>query len=350
MIDPVVEHQYADCRELLNLWRRYHDFFKVGVSGDGISPEKENEFITIKSRIAMLHDTFMDCLDHDQNIGQNILSIVTRSITLKHVHRMSTAEIKKIELEWHESYLLLNEAIGMLDDKRKQFANVTKSTYYRQVYTRKAIKSVREFVTSWVFKTIVVVVVLMVGIFAFLQFGGINLLLGFPATKNLVVKFEDLLRVVMKEYPYRDLESFQRMDKVTPNDINEGKRNCQEQRGYTADVGISRASGKMSGHPNNVSEDLKKYVPPCRTETYVPSISAALGGTECIVWLYRMPNRQLAQTIEAKYTTWKNEQPGVRSADWLLLRKANVIGVIFGGDDGGRIRGWARDQYLRIRR
>ena len=34
MIDPVVERQYSDCKELLALWRTFHDFFVMGIKGE----------------------------------------------------------------------------------------------------------------------------------------------------------------------------------------------------------------------------------------------------------------------------------------------------------------------------
>ena len=82
MIDPVIERKYSDCKELIALWKTFHEFFKLGVRGQDITQDKEAKFLEIKSRIAMLHDSFLESLDHDQNIGQNIINIVTRCITL----------------------------------------------------------------------------------------------------------------------------------------------------------------------------------------------------------------------------------------------------------------------------
>jgi len=347
MIDPIVERQYSDCRELLNLWRRYHDFFKVAVSGDGITPENEHEFITIKSRIAMLHDPFMDVLDHDQNIGQNVLSIVTRSITLKHVHRMSTAEIKKIELEWHESYLLLNETLGMLEDKRKQFTYVTPSQYYRRLYTKKIVKTVRDFISGWVFKTVMIIAGLMVGIFLFLQFGGVDWALGWAPTRKAVIKCEDLIRLAFKNYAYRELALLERMDRVAPDFVNIRRVNAKNERGYECSVGMSRVAEKLRGNANDFSEDLKQNRD-CRSETYEPAYG--FGGGEAIAWLYRMPTSQIAQAIEGKYNAWYGQLPVGQPPDWVFFRRSNIVGVVFAGDNEGRIRNWVRGQYLHIRR
>ncbi len=358
MIDPLTERRYSDCQELMALWRKYHDYFKVAVAGDGITPEREHEFITIKSRIAMLHDSFMDCLDHDQNIGQNILSIVTRSITLRHIHRMSTAEIKKIELEWHESYLLLNETLGMLEDKRRQFAQITPSEYYRKIYTRKLVKSVRDFVTGWTFKMIVAVVAVMVAIFFGIQFGVVDRIVQNPTGKRWVMKFEDLIQIVYKSYPYRDVIGFTRMDVTESHDVKLRETDAQKKPKYSPEAGIQRIDQKMRGSANNVAPDLRRLLEHfkhtdlqghwdnCRAEVYMPNMM--WGGEECVVWLFRIPTTKQAEQIEQKYKAWWAEQVG-RIPDWLLFRRSNVIGAVFGGDRNGQAREWVRSQYMHQR-
>jgi hypothetical protein len=129
MIDPVLERNLADCSEILDLWRRFHDFMAVGAKGEGISSEREAEFLTVKSRIAMLHDSFMAALQADRNIGQSMLTIVGRAITLHHLARMSVAEVKKMEIEWHQAYLLLQETLGNLEEKRAKLADISEAAY-----------------------------------------------------------------------------------------------------------------------------------------------------------------------------------------------------------------------------
>jgi hypothetical protein len=361
MIDPITERRYSDCQELMDLWRKYHDYFKIAVGGEGITPEREHEFITIKSRIAMLHDSFMDCLDHDQNIGQNILSIVTRSITLRHIHRMSTAEIKKIELEWHESYLLLNETLGLLEDKRKRFAEVTPSEYYRRLYIRKTKRAVRDFLTSWTFKMIVAVVVIMVAIFLSMQFGLVEKIVQNPTGKKWVMKFEALIRMVHGDYPFRDIADFQRMDVGEAQNVKLREADVQKKNQYSPAAGIQRIDEAMSGSQDNVASLLRQHLDHfrhqdlagqwdnCRAEIWAPNMM--WGGSDAVVWLYRLPTTKSAVEIENKYQAWYSEvmaQSG-RPPDWALFRRSNVIGVVFGGDNNGQARQWLRDQYTHQR-
>jgi hypothetical protein len=182
MIDPAVERQYSDSKELLALWRTFHDFFVMGVKGENLTPEKEEQFLEIKSKIAMLHDSFMEALTHDQNIGQEVLNIVSRAITLKHLSKQSAADIKKMEIEWHESYLLLNETIGVLEDKRSELSTINRAQYRAGKAAGAAQQRVFTFVNSFWFKMGVAAAVLlfvtvgvqMLGIYDYNQLGKIS--------------------------------------------------------------------------------------------------------------------------------------------------------------------------------
>lgn len=152
MIDPTVERHYADCKELLDLWSVFHDYYLMGVKGENITLDAESQFLEIKSRIAMLHDSFIDALTHDQNIGQGMLKIVESAITLKHVNRQSPAETKKMEIEWHEAYLLLNQTIGSLEDRRNELANMSAAQVRAQKAAGATAQSMHNILTSGYFK------------------------------------------------------------------------------------------------------------------------------------------------------------------------------------------------------
>ncbi len=170
MIDLAVERQYTDCRELITHWKTFFEFFTMGVKGDALTPEKEGQFMQLKSRVAELHDSFLDALVQDHNVGQSMLDLVSRSITLKHVNRLSTADVKKMEIEWHESYLLLNDTIGQLEDKRNELALVSQTQYRSKKAAGLLQQKVHDFLTSMYFKMAMILAAVLfatVGIQAF---------------------------------------------------------------------------------------------------------------------------------------------------------------------------------------
>jgi hypothetical protein len=163
MIDPAVERQYADCKELLQFWRTFHEYFTIGVKGENLTHENEESFLELKSKIAMLHDSFMEALSHDQNIGQEVLNIITRAITLKHLNRQSAADIKKMEIEWHESYLLLNDTIGALEDKRAELSKVSETQFRAGKAAGVARQRAANFFGSFYLKAAVILAVVLSG-------------------------------------------------------------------------------------------------------------------------------------------------------------------------------------------
>ncbi len=140
MIDQALERRLTDCRALLKLWGLFQQYFEAAVKGEGLVPDNEKKFLDLKSRIAMLHDTFLETVEEggQSAIAQGMLDNVIRSITLRHLNRMPPADIRKMQIEWHESYLLLNETIGNLEEKQNEIAKITPSQW-RSMQAKKAM-------------------------------------------------------------------------------------------------------------------------------------------------------------------------------------------------------------------
>lgn len=209
MIDPVLERNLADCSALLDRWKQFHEYLATSVKGDGLSPEREAQFLEIKSNIAMLHDSFMKVLQADKNIGQSVLTIVSRAITLHHLARMSVAEVKKMEIEWHQAFLLLQETLGNLEDKRAELANISEAAYRAEqmrLRTKQRIDSILKsntFIGLAIFVSIffVTVGVQVLGIFDWASLRNI------PATRNaFYIVYDKGVRLVFPRAPYYRLD------------------------------------------------------------------------------------------------------------------------------------------------
>src|SRR5690606_13071397 len=154
MINPDLERRYADCSELVDAWKAYLDHYTKYVRNPEavITPELEQKFMDVKARIAMLHDSFMEALRQDQNIGQNMLSIVNRSITLRHLRKLGQADQKKVEIEWHECYLLLNMTVSTIAEERERLAEINEVTWKIQKVRERIWLNIVAFFKSIYFK------------------------------------------------------------------------------------------------------------------------------------------------------------------------------------------------------
>ncbi|MDX1971495.1 MAG: hypothetical protein SFY68_03080 [Candidatus Sumerlaeia bacterium] len=162
MINPLLERRYADCAELEEAWKEFLDQFKEATKKDKseLDPNFDQAFLSTKARIAMLHDSFLESLKHDQNIAQTMLDIVNRSISGRHLRKMNDSDLKKVEQEWHECYLLLNSTVVGLSEERERLAGINEFNH-KMTKIQTTIKlQVMAFLKSLVFKFIVAFAVL----------------------------------------------------------------------------------------------------------------------------------------------------------------------------------------------
>jgi len=140
VIDPVLEQDIKNMHALQDYWKKYYDMIVYAISSNEISPEKEREFMQIKSNIAMLHDEFHQLVPEDEaQTSQLMMDLISRTISLRNIRLLSPAEIKKFEIEWHEANFLLNNVIGDLEDKRERVAKISAFSYYFKQFLQKLI-------------------------------------------------------------------------------------------------------------------------------------------------------------------------------------------------------------------
>jgi len=168
MINPDLERRYADCSTLVEEWGSFLDLVNRGMKQpDTVTPQLEQQFLAVKARIAMLHDSLMESLKSDKATGNKMLEIVNRSITLKALRKVSEPEQKKTESEWHECFLLLNETVVGLNEERARLANINEFAHKMGKAKESLFAFIGKLVTSALFKIaagLVILLVVLIGV------------------------------------------------------------------------------------------------------------------------------------------------------------------------------------------
>ncbi|MFH0792528.1 MAG: hypothetical protein V2A74_00685 [bacterium] len=331
MIDQVLERRLADCKELFALWRTFHDFFSSGVKGEDLSHDKEVHFLEIKSRVAMLHDAFMESLTHDHSVGQTILDIVTRSITLKHLNRLSPADIKKMEIEWHESYLLLNETIGMLDEKRQSLAEINATQFHLSNLRKKIMHGVKSFFGSIYFKLGVALGVVLFVIFGLPAMGIFewSSLRNFKITQGVYIGVTAAWRGISPDFPYPAVEDLLRAKRRIPDDWK-GPKDMSDLIKDPTDLlnGLART---FRGFP--VYKELKEP-----KELVVEEYQTSNGDMR--IFYLRLATTAAAKDAQKKFAKWYfdsgKDAQALIDRDFSLFQTANIIVIAVTGNDGAR--------------
>jgi hypothetical protein len=125
MRDRKLEERIELLEEFINEWIRFRNFLKIGAAGKA-SPEKEEEFMKLKSLIARKYQHLTTLMGESFSADERLMKTVSRVASLKQV-----AEIKpevgqrSIEDEWHSSFIRLNENLGNMEGERAKLARVS---------------------------------------------------------------------------------------------------------------------------------------------------------------------------------------------------------------------------------
>ena len=156
------EKRFEDITGLIKIWHHFYMIltYVFETSGD-IPAEKEREFQKIKTIVAEKHTSFMKVIDRDLHVGQNILNLVKRVISLEEFRRLSRLEVNKILLEWHEANLLLHETLGALEYRESEIGRHDAKVQRRET-SPTAQQRLSVLTESKYFNVLVAVVVLLV--------------------------------------------------------------------------------------------------------------------------------------------------------------------------------------------
>lgn len=207
MIDPKLNRNLEETRELALRWSQFHDFFNLAIKGESISPNAELKFLELKTRIAMLHDGFLKSIKHDMKVAQNVLSILGACITLRRVHELSSTETQKLEYDWNETFMLMNETVASLEDDIDQLGDISETAHKMQALRAKITSRVRTLTGSWVLKVGVVVGALLIILVGLPVMGVVNYKFiknRFPFLTNPYNSAASVVRMVLPETPYSD--------------------------------------------------------------------------------------------------------------------------------------------------
>ena len=327
MQDPVLDRQLRDCKELAEAWRVFQDLFNAAIrGGDEITPNREQLFLEVKSKIAMLHDSFMDALKHDQQIGQNVFSICARCITMRHVGKMSQAETKKIEIEWHECYLLLNETVSTLDEEIGRLAAINATRYHMKRFFKRVGANILAFLKSRGLKyTLFMVGVIFIiwgvpafGIYDYDNFRKVN---GLNKVYNFWLNVKRT--TVDKTAPYGALDDFMTLflpSLGAPPGTTYGESKITRQDAMNKYGHGNTSDGKsLKELLSTVTDDQFKSLT-------LKKIGSFSDNTEVIIFCF-YANRDAFKVAEAMKTRYSRESPEAHA-----FNKNNILVILVGKD------------------
>lgn len=194
MRNKKLERKIALLKEFIDEWIRFRDFLKGALKDGKVSAEEERKFLEIKSLIARKYQGLGQTLGEEFSPDNRITEIISQAVSLEGLAGTSGMKFGKIENDWHQSYIRLNEFLGGLESQRDQIAKISRMSLFFSGLSRAG---------GGLLRGVVKFILVLILLFIILLFGS-YFLAGEEAKKNglpsyLITTVKDWIGVADKE-------------------------------------------------------------------------------------------------------------------------------------------------------
>lgn len=113
-----LDRRVSMCREFMNDWLLFNQILSAYPSPGVNKAQLENQFLKIKSKLAREHNVLRESLQADYQIDGNTMNIIATATNLETIYSQSEVAVKKLQGEWHRSFISINETLGSVEDKK----------------------------------------------------------------------------------------------------------------------------------------------------------------------------------------------------------------------------------------
>ncbi len=208
MQDPILNRDLEETRELVIRWSQFHEFFRLGVKGENITPQAELKFLELKTRIAMLHDGFLHAVKGDQKAAQNVIGVMAACIMLRRLKAMNQVELRKLETDWNEAHLLMTETLAHLEERQAELLMVSESSHRLGLLGKRASRAVSRWISHPLFIIAAIMVVFVIAVAGLPALGVYDLRSikrELPFTEPVYDPVVGVLRTVFTDIPYSSM-------------------------------------------------------------------------------------------------------------------------------------------------
>lgn len=104
----------------MNDWLRFNQLLSAYPAQTANRIQLESLFLQLKSKLARDHRVLTDRLGPDCRFSADVINIISGATSLESIFSQSDVAVRKLQSEWHRSFISVNETIGNLEDKHKR--------------------------------------------------------------------------------------------------------------------------------------------------------------------------------------------------------------------------------------
>ena len=124
MRDRKLEQSISFIRDFINLWQDFGNFLNLPPERE-IASGDEEKFMSMKSAIAQRCQALQEMLEGGFPMEGKIVDILSQSPGLAQIISQPM-HIKKLQNDWHSTYIGLNKVLGSLEAKRGRLLHISR--------------------------------------------------------------------------------------------------------------------------------------------------------------------------------------------------------------------------------
>lgn len=120
MVDKKTESDIRTVKGFLELWVKFHSIYSDVVSMESISKEDESRFLGTKDIIKNKYDVLKNELEFKYAPRGRLTDPVSDILGMDNVRFMAEKNLSKLEGDWKDSYVFLNNILERLESKKRR--------------------------------------------------------------------------------------------------------------------------------------------------------------------------------------------------------------------------------------
>jgi len=109
-----IEYRIKVIKEFLKMWERYDELFRHAYRDKEATTAEEEEFFKLKGQMARRHQYLLEYLEKEYARAEPVTPYLSDTVTLRGMIGIHFDFYKKLRMQWHATFLRLNEALGYL--------------------------------------------------------------------------------------------------------------------------------------------------------------------------------------------------------------------------------------------
>ena len=137
MTDKKVNIDIKSLKSFLEFWGRFHSIYGATLSKELVTADDENRFLETKAMIRSKYDELKKGLEFKYMPHGRPADPVEEVLSLKTVRFTSENSLKKMEGDWKDSYVFLNNIIEQLANKKRISEDLNPvGTFFRRIFQK----------------------------------------------------------------------------------------------------------------------------------------------------------------------------------------------------------------------